>query len=295
MGFLTGTSSDERVLINDLYLAYLKQPSQLASFSDFIKLAGVSPAAEGKDLSDVAGKINRFNYWIPTYYVSSAYLPNEKPHNEFGYYLASGQWFEIPTKKVIEYAIDASYVHQSIITDARQIGEFDMSNFVFHDTSSASLNGISRQRAILSLNEIQRRQERVETGENIANERIKTDIGNIYGTGDIFGHRGGTSLNYATTRWFNEFGLSFGIPKDLLPQPPVYSPEGFILGSQIPIDAIRCIIVQKKGEERIKEWLGKNGLNPKLIIFEAKQLNDMYHGKISLEKDIKSVGVVNLF
>lgn len=213
-------------------------------------------------------------------------------------YNIKGDWVLLPGKNYDLGVFD--YTDRKVIEEIIKLVEenYHYSDFI-HSSGSAALDGIEKSQAILSAQEVEARNMKVNTGEHISyvNQENGTPIaGGKYGLDSVYASNRGYSSGYCHLNWFDEYYVAFGINKqkqedflrkkgyknafnssdeDSSPFLDMGS-EGVEIGNEVPLTAVESIYCWKQYQTEMKTWVQKNCPEAKLVSIEAAEILSMY-------------------
>ena len=257
--------------------------AQLKDFESFISV--FAKGVDRKTLGNFMQRVDRFiQIVVHPKRIMKAWPEGHrmKGFYEMGIYKHEGAWVPLEHKRWsgVEY-IELGLLKE--IIDLKESGY--MKPGLYHTTGSATLDGISKQKAILSAREAIKREEEVKTGEY--NTYIGHDnhsvSGRKQGLGDVHVSRS-LHTGYTIARWFNEYPLAFGIAeertrkhlKEIDEKSDTafinWAGEGIRLGPEIPLDLVDVIYCEQIYLDKLKQWVSKNTPHAKVVSIEAHEL-----------------------
>lgn len=209
-------------------------------------------------------------------------------------YNTKGDWILLPGENYELGIFD--YVDREIIKEIINLIEENhhYSDFI-HSSGSAALDGIEKSQAILSAQEVEVRNIKVNTGEHVSyvNQESGTPIaGGEYGLGSVYASNRGYSSGYCHINWFDEYYVAFGINKqkqedflkkkryknEMSLEDEESSPfldmgsEGVEIGNEVPLTAVEAVYCWKQYQAEMKTWIQENCPEAKLISIEAAEI-----------------------
>ncbi len=201
----------------------------------------------------------------------------------FGIYTIDGDWIHIPGQYYHE-----KYVEKQVVEEALRLKKENLlhPDEMYHATGSSILEGVARQKAILSTQRAHQKGESVQTGEyaTYINRHDDKPVGysNTVYAGDCM------EVTYGKSIWFDEFRMVFGISRSKManflrqsgrtPDFKYRSEIGITLGPEVPLDTITSVYADSRHKERVEEWIKRNGLQEQMrfISLEAVSLAREY-------------------
>jgi len=227
-------------------------------------------------------------------------------------YNVQGDWVLLPGNNYDLGVFD--YADRDVINEVIKLaGEnYHYSDFT-HSSGSAALEGIEKSRAILSAQEVESRDMKVNTGEHVSyvNQESGTPVaGGKYGLGSVYASNRGYSSGYCHINWFDEYYVAFGINKqkqadflvkagykneltlddDSTPFLDMGS-EGVEIGNEVPLTAVEIVYCWKQNQAEMSAWIQKNCPSAKLVSIEAAEILSMHSHVINKVADQEKISI----
>lgn len=161
-----------------------------------------------------------------------------------------------------------------------------LEELLIHATASAALEGIEREKALLSAQAVIETGHQLRTGEYLSYIAPYQEPGETGGLDNIYGSWN-KDQGYSRIRWFNEYQIMFGINSDRLrvrlqrecgEKPLLHdrAGDGVPLGKRVPLGEVDYIFVPADRLEQMREWTSQNAPHITVISIEAWKLLDRF-------------------
>lgn len=223
------------------------------------------------------------------------------PTMEQAHYFLEGKWLRLSPK----YEKDVvEYIRPEVLNEAIRLIEENTRYYAdfTHSTTSPALEGISREKALVSGSQVLEKIGSHLTGEDSS---MVTSDGTPF-TGGTKGHRyifarPGVHDSYGENHWFDEYRVSFGTNKEdvtrnldeenvpLEDRIHMYG-DGYSLGRRFPARNISHIYTEYVRVADVKKWSETNEISAEVISYEAVRFlnkhffTDDRQNKLTLEQ-----------
>ncbi len=217
------------------------------------------------------------------------------------FYNASNRnWVVLPNTQFISQPGDLNYVDESIIDEYIQIlnDKLEFERGFIHGSGSAALEGIAKEKKILSARKVLKSFADIKTGEWVTLTSIYADDQEDLQSRtltDIYVTAGNSPyLEYTLRRWFNESPIVFHINKNRHQETLVHkgmdtetygerklptihnTGEGIIIGSEVELSDIDFIYCEKDYQPEMIKWCQVNAPHIRVVSIEAREVIHQY-------------------
>ncbi len=233
-------------------------------------LPDLDPNSKKKWVGLLSGYINHFD---------SGFLGLTVSGSASVSFQSSDRWIQINNERIGDQTY-FDFVSRSLLAQVKILAESGYytgdPGLYYHASGSAALSDIGEYDAILSSNRLLDKNREIKTGE-FASVSWGGVLAHVYASL-------GARIGYATPRWFDEFGVVFGIDKDAMnefciqkgipnPHHQTYIGNGILLGDEVPLSFVREIYsTSLRKVVDLADWGRKYCPNAKVLPYGVVEL-----------------------